>query len=267
MLVRAEGGEELRQAMTESFVEWQLFAHLQLHATGKQNSCPVFWPTMEYVVIAGSYALRNYQSMVLQKVGSFKPNDVDFFVCGATTDSLAYMVRQFLCDHRNLRLISLEKLRYAVSTRKGRKYPHRIIGIVNVKIRNLDDSERGSMKFQIINMEKPDLVSTTESFARHVMRGFDISVCRVAVTVSSEPDLFTLLTETDAEDIKLGRFTYEMKGLVNAETVFYRIEKYAGRGFELYRIIFPWFGAITCTFVVAVEPDRDGEGAEEGIQK
>jgi hypothetical protein len=197
-----------------------------------------------YSCVAGSTPLRMYIDCVGQghKYPNFEPGDFDLFV-GRTNAVAAFPdvfnnVAQFMQDNPLLRIKGFEAVPAPQGTYAGLV---KICFIVNFKLAYKQGVRWTNM--QLVIMEKPVTITGNERWALHVMQGFDISICRVAITDACDTAKFTFLHRNDSYAVIAGSFTAKLCDK-RTQTTFVRITKYLARGFTLERIIFGTAGAL-----------------------
>jgi len=212
------------QASIEASSEAKLFSYiekwLKRHSSGR------------YAAIAGSYALHalmcsSGQSEYTNQHG-FVPNDIDIYV-NAPMMMIFMMVANFASRHSEYALANFQftdSYDFNASTA--------IHGILEFYLVGFDKST----KVQLICWNPSLTFSCAYELAHAVILGFDISVCRVALTSSKQLSKFYFCNQEDAVDVYLHRFKIQMKPRETTTTVFHRILKYTDRGFHLYQFIF-----------------------------
>jgi hypothetical protein len=224
------------QACIGASGEADLFAHIQ-------KWLAKFYPAGKHAVIAGSYALHSFMCSSGQseftEQHEFVPNDIDIYV-NAQIPTIFWMVSDFFDKHTQYGFTNLEI--------RG-QYPGNQTGVKGILEFRLISWDKAS-KVQFICWNPGMVFCSAYQLGHAVIRSFDISVCRVAMTSSQELNKYYFCDNEDAVDIYMHRFRLQMKPREMTRTVFRRILKYTQRGFRLYQLCFQE-GVISGSFRIA----------------
>jgi hypothetical protein len=184
-----------------------------------------------HAIIAGSYALHAFMGASGESeytnMHCFVPNDIDIYV-NAQMEMIIGMITSFILMHDGSAVRNFE-IKEGYSNNSAR-----IDAIVDFRLLSADQC----IKVQLISWNQESTFYSAYDLAHAVLKGFDISICRVAMTSSKKLSQYYFYDSEDAHDISLHRFKLTMKPRDNTGVVFNRILKYTSRGFCLYQLLF-----------------------------